>query len=92
MTKEAFARELGAYHWGKLERLAEHYEHKSSGKYAVTLLKHAIEEAEMWMRADLYSKHERLITDLEELDRRVWEEYLAESSGENGEYDDDIPF
>ena len=92
MRKETFAIELGAVHLNKLERLAEHCGHENKGKYALILFEHAIKEAEMWMRADLYAKHERIIIDLEEAERRNWEEYLARDDDWDGFLDDDIPF
>jgi predicted DNA-binding protein len=92
MSNKTFAIELGAVLLNKLERLAEHFGHENKSKYALTLVEHAINEAEMWMRADLYAKHERIIIDLEEAERRNWEEYLARDDDWDGFLDDDIPF
>ena len=92
MSKETFARELGAYHWERLERLADHYGHRDRRKYAVTLLKRAIEESEMWMRADRFAHYERLITELEEQERQLWKVYPKNGAPKHGGYDDDIPF
>lgn len=92
MSKETFARELGACHWERLERLADHYGHRDRRKYAVALLKRAIEESEMWMRADLFAHYERLITELEEHERQLWEKYPKDGKPKHGGYDDEIPF
>ncbi len=92
MSKETFARELGAYHWERLERLADHYGYRDRRRYAVTLLKRAIEESEMWMRADRFAHYERLITELEEQERQLWEKYPQNGTPKQGGYDDDIPF
>ncbi|MHA3976480.1 hypothetical protein ACW9UR_02235 [Halovulum sp. GXIMD14794] len=58
MTKHAFKKELGAYHWKKLVCLADFYGHENKNEYAVLLLKRAIEESEKRRRSDLYAKHE----------------------------------
>ena len=92
MSKHTFARELGAYHWRRLERLAAHYGHKDKTAYAVTLLKRAIEESEMWMRSDLYAHYEREIEELEEEQARMRGKYRIDPSPNSGEIDDDIPF
>lgn len=92
MSNEKFARELGTYHWERLVRLADHFGHKNRDEYAVTLLKRAIGESEMWMRADLYAHHERLIMELEDRERRIWENYPDENTPKQEGYDDEIPF
>lgn len=92
MSKQIFARELGAYHWERLERLADHFGHANKKEYAVALLKRAIEESEMWMRSDLYAHYERLIVEFEEEQRRIRARHPSGSHQDNRELDDDIPF
>lgn len=92
MSKQAIAKLLGAYHWERLERLADHYGHKNRNEYAANLLKRAIEESEMWMRSDLYAHYQRIIEELEEEQRRIRAKCRAKPSPNSGELDDDTPF
>lgn len=92
MTKHPFAPALGAYYWEKLERLADFYGHTNKSEYAVNLLKRAIDESEMWRRADLFAHYEQLIADLEAEQDRLREEYSTEDHSSQGEMDDGIPF
>lgn len=92
MNDLTFVREMDEYYWNKLERVAEYFGHQNKQEYALHLFIHAIVKAEMWMNADLYSKHEQAISDLEDDARRKWDEYVDEFHNSAGYYDDGIPF
>ena len=92
MSTGTFKMNVCAYHWERLERLADHFGHEDKEAYAANLLMRAIEESEMWMRSELYSHYERIIEELEEEQRRFRAKYRGEPSPKGREPDDDIPF
>lgn len=92
MSTRALKMNVCAYHWERLERLADHFGHGDKDAYAANLLMRAIEESEMWMRSELYSHYERIIEELEEEQRRIRAKHRANPSPNSGELDDDIPF
>ncbi|WP_276719404.1 hypothetical protein [Pseudooceanicola nitratireducens] len=92
MSNDTFARDMDDYYWNKFERVAEYFGHTNKDEYALHLFIHAILKAEMWMNADLYSKHEEMISELEEEARRDWDQYIDEFQNSKGYYDDELPF
>ncbi|QIK41650.1 hypothetical protein [Pontivivens nitratireducens] len=92
MSNYTFARDMDKYYWNKFERVAEYFGHTNKDEFTLHLFIHAILKAEMWMNSDLYSKHERMINELEDKARRDWDQYIDEFQNSKGLCEDELPF